>query len=66
VAFFRADPRAGFAADAIARIGNGHYLVSQVIAEFVLPFEGFFNRHQYIAPTDLIAPAAADALFYIY
>jgi len=62
MALLRTGARAGLAADAVLRMGDGHDLVAHVVAVLVLAFKGFFYKFQYIETTDLVAPAAADAL----
>lgn len=63
MALFRAGPRAGCAADAVLRPGDGHDLVAHVVAVFVLTGKWLFNELQHVETADLVAATAADALF---
>src|SRR5512143_689737 len=65
VAFFCTASAARFAPDAILRPGDRHDLVAHVVSVLVLALEGFLNEFKYIKATDLVAPAAADALVYV-
>src|SRR6266545_4581118 len=63
MALFGARARAGCAADAVLRTGDGHDLVAHVIAVFVLAGKWLFNELQHVEAAYLVAAAAADALF---
>jgi hypothetical protein len=62
MALFGARSRAGCAADAVLRPGDGHDLVLQIIAELVIALKGFFDQLEHVETAYLITPAAADAL----
>jgi hypothetical protein len=65
MASFRADPGTCLTTDAIARIGNGHYLIAHIVAILIFSFKGFFDKFKDLPAADLVAAAATDAFICI-